>query len=261
MARGGVLSVPPPRAQDAAREVVPYGSQHGGHHGVLPDRAGHLPAGDDAAAPRGNRDGSRRGGVMAVDKVTVFPCGGIGDPVSSVTRLAGYIFAEDVLPGPGGAGLHPSGDHRCARGGWGRAGLTPSSCSTAAGTAVARTPSTWSASRPPPGCSRPGCDPRPSTPSEAAALPRSLRSEAGQGPRRESGGDRSSSMLEDRTTSSSARRCCPTPRGCTTSRWTSRGPWGTRRSRSAASTAPACAPSRWKRPGAAADAGRGCGRV
>jgi uncharacterized metal-binding protein len=36
---------------------------------------------------------------MAVEKVTVFPCGGIGDPVSSVTRLAGYILAEDLLPG------------------------------------------------------------------------------------------------------------------------------------------------------------------
>jgi hypothetical protein len=36
---------------------------------------------------------------MAVDRVTIFPCGGIGDPVSSVTRLAGYILAEDVLPG------------------------------------------------------------------------------------------------------------------------------------------------------------------
>ena len=36
---------------------------------------------------------------MAVDKVTIFPCGGIGDPVSSVTRLAGYILDEDLLPG------------------------------------------------------------------------------------------------------------------------------------------------------------------
>lgn len=36
---------------------------------------------------------------MTVDKVTVFPCGGIGDPVSSVTRLAGYILDEDILPG------------------------------------------------------------------------------------------------------------------------------------------------------------------
>lgn len=36
---------------------------------------------------------------MSVEKVTIFPCGGIGDPVSSVTRLAGYILAEDVLPG------------------------------------------------------------------------------------------------------------------------------------------------------------------
>lgn len=36
---------------------------------------------------------------MAVDKVTIFPCGGIGDPVSSVTRLAGYILAEDLLAG------------------------------------------------------------------------------------------------------------------------------------------------------------------
>jgi len=36
---------------------------------------------------------------MAVDKVVVFPCGGIGDPVSSVTRLAGYILADDLLPG------------------------------------------------------------------------------------------------------------------------------------------------------------------
>src|SRR5660397_276628 len=36
---------------------------------------------------------------MAVDMVTVFPCGGIGDPVSSVTRLAGYILEEDLLPG------------------------------------------------------------------------------------------------------------------------------------------------------------------
>ncbi|HZJ02383.1 MAG TPA: putative zinc-binding protein, partial [Thermoleophilia bacterium] len=36
---------------------------------------------------------------MAVEKVTVFPCGGIGDPVSSVTRLAGYILADDLLPG------------------------------------------------------------------------------------------------------------------------------------------------------------------
>jgi uncharacterized metal-binding protein len=36
---------------------------------------------------------------MAVEKVTVFPCGGIGDPVSSVTRLAGYLLAEDLLPG------------------------------------------------------------------------------------------------------------------------------------------------------------------
>jgi uncharacterized metal-binding protein len=36
---------------------------------------------------------------MAVEKVVIFPCGGIGDPVSSVTRLAGYILAEDVLPG------------------------------------------------------------------------------------------------------------------------------------------------------------------
>ncbi len=36
---------------------------------------------------------------MAVDTVTIFPCGGIGDPVSSVTRLAGYILDEDLLPG------------------------------------------------------------------------------------------------------------------------------------------------------------------
>jgi hypothetical protein len=36
---------------------------------------------------------------MAVERVTIFPCGGIGDPVSSVTRLAGYILAEDVFPG------------------------------------------------------------------------------------------------------------------------------------------------------------------
>lgn len=36
---------------------------------------------------------------MAVDSVTIFPCGGIGDPVSSVTRLAGYILADDLLPG------------------------------------------------------------------------------------------------------------------------------------------------------------------
>ncbi len=36
---------------------------------------------------------------MAVERVTIFPCGGIGDPVSSVTRLAGYILAEDLLPG------------------------------------------------------------------------------------------------------------------------------------------------------------------
>ena len=36
---------------------------------------------------------------MAVEKVTIFPCGGIGDPVSSVTRLAGYILAEDLLAG------------------------------------------------------------------------------------------------------------------------------------------------------------------
>jgi uncharacterized metal-binding protein len=36
---------------------------------------------------------------MSVDKVTIFPCGGIGDPVSSVTRLAGYILVEDLLPG------------------------------------------------------------------------------------------------------------------------------------------------------------------
>ena len=36
---------------------------------------------------------------MSVDKVTIFPCGGIGDPVSSVTRLAGYLLAEDLLPG------------------------------------------------------------------------------------------------------------------------------------------------------------------
>jgi uncharacterized metal-binding protein len=36
---------------------------------------------------------------MAVEKVTIFPCGGIGDPVSSVTRLAGYVLAEDLLPG------------------------------------------------------------------------------------------------------------------------------------------------------------------
>lgn len=36
---------------------------------------------------------------MAVDAVTIFPCGGIGDPVSSVTRLAGYILEEDLLPG------------------------------------------------------------------------------------------------------------------------------------------------------------------
>lgn len=36
---------------------------------------------------------------MPVERVTVFPCGGIGDPVSSVTRLAGYILAEDLLPG------------------------------------------------------------------------------------------------------------------------------------------------------------------
>lgn len=36
---------------------------------------------------------------MPVEKVIIFPCGGIGDPVSSVTRLAGYIVAEDLLPG------------------------------------------------------------------------------------------------------------------------------------------------------------------
>ncbi len=36
---------------------------------------------------------------MTVPKVTIFPCGGIGDPVSSVTRLAGYLLAEDLLPG------------------------------------------------------------------------------------------------------------------------------------------------------------------
>jgi uncharacterized metal-binding protein len=36
---------------------------------------------------------------MAVQKVVIFPCGGIGDPVSSVTRLAGYLLAEDLLPG------------------------------------------------------------------------------------------------------------------------------------------------------------------
>jgi uncharacterized metal-binding protein len=36
---------------------------------------------------------------MAVAKVTIFPCGGIGDPVSSVTRLAGYVVAEDLLAG------------------------------------------------------------------------------------------------------------------------------------------------------------------
>lgn len=36
---------------------------------------------------------------MAVDRVTIFPCGGIGDPVSSVTRLAGYMLAEDLLAG------------------------------------------------------------------------------------------------------------------------------------------------------------------
>jgi uncharacterized metal-binding protein len=36
---------------------------------------------------------------MAVARVTIFPCGGIGDPVSSVTRLAGYILAEDLLAG------------------------------------------------------------------------------------------------------------------------------------------------------------------
>lgn len=36
---------------------------------------------------------------MAVDKVVIFPCGGIGDPVSSVTRLAGYLLADDLLPG------------------------------------------------------------------------------------------------------------------------------------------------------------------
>ncbi|GAB4257531.1 MAG: hypothetical protein Kow00129_17530 [Thermoleophilia bacterium] len=36
---------------------------------------------------------------MAVESVTIFPCGGIGDPVSSVTRLAGYILEEDLLPG------------------------------------------------------------------------------------------------------------------------------------------------------------------
>jgi uncharacterized metal-binding protein len=36
---------------------------------------------------------------MAVERVTVFPCGGIGDPVSSVTRLAGYLLDEDLLPG------------------------------------------------------------------------------------------------------------------------------------------------------------------
>lgn len=35
---------------------------------------------------------------MSVDHVTIFPCGGIGDPVSSVTRLAGYLIAEDLVP-------------------------------------------------------------------------------------------------------------------------------------------------------------------
>jgi len=36
---------------------------------------------------------------VSVEQVTIFPCGGIGDPVSSVTRLAGYLLAEDLLPG------------------------------------------------------------------------------------------------------------------------------------------------------------------
>lgn len=36
---------------------------------------------------------------MSVDKVCIYPCGGIGLIVSCVTRLAGYIVVEDLVPG------------------------------------------------------------------------------------------------------------------------------------------------------------------
>ncbi len=36
---------------------------------------------------------------MSVDKVCIYPCGGIGLIVSCVTRLAGYVVVEDLVPG------------------------------------------------------------------------------------------------------------------------------------------------------------------
>ncbi|MCL6591371.1 MAG: putative zinc-binding protein [Firmicutes bacterium] len=36
---------------------------------------------------------------MAVEKVVILPCMGIGQPISGITRLAAYIVNEDLLPG------------------------------------------------------------------------------------------------------------------------------------------------------------------
>ena len=52
---------------------------------------------------------------MAVEKVTIFPCGGIGDPVSSVTRLAGFILAEDLWPEGGDWSSIPPSSLGCPR--------------------------------------------------------------------------------------------------------------------------------------------------
>lgn len=35
---------------------------------------------------------------MSVEKVTIYPCGGIGLHVSSVTRLSAYLLTEELLP-------------------------------------------------------------------------------------------------------------------------------------------------------------------
>ena len=35
---------------------------------------------------------------MSVEKVTIYPCGGIGLQVACVTRLSAYLVKEELLP-------------------------------------------------------------------------------------------------------------------------------------------------------------------